>query len=52
MIKRHQLFNDFCQKWKHQLALSATIAMFKSISDDDLATMYNLKVFRKGMFIN
>ena len=51
MITRNDIFKWFKQDWQGQ-ELSLIISIFRSYSDESLASTYNLKVLRKGYFIN
>ena len=50
MIKRHDLFKDYCRQITG-VAESTQIMIFNSISDAELARMFNLSVLRRGYFI-
>jgi hypothetical protein len=51
MITRNEIFNWFKKEW-HCLDVGFIALMFKGLSDEQLAKSYNLKVLRKGYFIN
>ena len=50
MIKRNDLFKDYCRQIAG-VAESTQIMIFNSISDAELARMFNLSVLRRGYFI-
>lgn len=52
MLTRNDLFRHYCQ---HDNALMLDIiiqAAFKSMSDYELAKAFNLRVLRRGYFVN
>jgi hypothetical protein len=48
IITRHELFTDF--KNKENLSQELAQLFFASISDLELAEIYNLKILKKGYF--
>lgn len=49
IISRADLFRDFCKQNQTQ-RIGTLIMIFKSTSNEDLAEMFNLRVFRNGYF--
>lgn len=52
MITRNELYRDYCNKKKEYLDDRIIIQAFKSLNDEELAETFNLKVLRKGYFVN
>lgn len=52
MLTRSDLFRHYCQQNNTLMQDIGIQAMFKSLSDSELAREFNLRVLRRGYFIN
>ena len=50
IINRNELYRQFVSEWKNFQPIYLINMIFKSMSDEDIAKSYGLRVMRRGMF--